>query len=512
MQNRHDSLTRSTLLLTGVGIISQVLGFFYRVVLSRLIGAETMGLYQLIMPVYSVIMSITISGLTVALSTLSASSYASGNQKAATQLLLCALRGLVLLWMPIAAAVCLFSRSLAAQVLGDARTRLGLLLLLPVLLLTGVENLNKHHFYGIGETRLPAAVEIGEQFIRTAAILGLLALLLPLSQAHTVAVIVLGMVVSEIFSSTTLTLLRRRREGPYRTQSGHVEPPALVRRRIAAVALPVSTAALLNNLIASASAVLIPQKLQTFGLPAPQAMELYGIVFGMALPLLMLPSAFVNALSLALVPRLTRCAALHRAAELNRKTSKALQATSLIVLPVLALLVPLGGDVGALLFREERVGQYLLPLALAVALSSWESVLAAVLNSVGRQSLSAGISLLCGALELGFVFVGVERFGFGAFVLGMILSSALGLLLRLRGVRRATGLQIDGFSLFAAPTLAALLSGLCVNLLYRCLLQNGSPTGAALCSCVAAGALIDLAALLALGCSSPREAAARQRP
>ena len=52
-----------TLVLTGTSIVSQVLGFIYRIFLSRLIGAEVMGLYQLIMPVYSVIMSLTAVGL-----------------------------------------------------------------------------------------------------------------------------------------------------------------------------------------------------------------------------------------------------------------------------------------------------------------------------------------------------------------------------------------------------------------------------------------------------------------
>ena len=56
----------------------------------------------------------------------------------------------------------------------SARTQLGLLLLLPCILLTGVENLHKHFFYGTGNIRPPAAVELCEQFIRTGAVLGLL--------------------------------------------------------------------------------------------------------------------------------------------------------------------------------------------------------------------------------------------------------------------------------------------------------------------------------------------------
>ena len=56
---------------------------------------------------------------------------------------------------------------ISVYLLGGARTQLGLLLLLPCILLTGVENLHKHFFYGTGNIRPPAAVELCEQFIRT---------------------------------------------------------------------------------------------------------------------------------------------------------------------------------------------------------------------------------------------------------------------------------------------------------------------------------------------------------
>ena len=65
MKLDRTSMLYGTLILTGTSIVSQFLGFVYRILLSRLIGAEVMGLYQLIMPVFSVIMALTAVGLTV---------------------------------------------------------------------------------------------------------------------------------------------------------------------------------------------------------------------------------------------------------------------------------------------------------------------------------------------------------------------------------------------------------------------------------------------------------------
>ena len=167
------------LLLTATGLLNQALGFVYRIFLSRLAGSEIMGLYQLVMPVYSVLLSVTAVGLTAAVSSLTSEYRALGNFTAAGQVLRrCLVLLAALLALP-ALAVVLLSDPISVYLLGDARTQLGLLLLLPCILLTGVENLHKHAFYGAGMIRPPAFTELLEQVVRTCAVLGLLLAFLP---------------------------------------------------------------------------------------------------------------------------------------------------------------------------------------------------------------------------------------------------------------------------------------------------------------------------------------------
>ena len=210
MKLDRTSMLYATLVLTGTSLASQLLGFLYRILLSRLIGAEIMGLYQLIMPVYSVVMSITAVGLTVAMSNLSSEYHALGNRLAIAQVLRRCLAAFLILFSLVAAVTALLYDPISVYLLGDARTQLGLLLLLPCILLTGVENLHKHFFYGTGNIRPPAAVELCEQLIRTGAVLGLLVVFLPQNPERTVGLIVLGMICCEVFSAAVLFLLARR--------------------------------------------------------------------------------------------------------------------------------------------------------------------------------------------------------------------------------------------------------------------------------------------------------------
>jgi O-antigen/teichoic acid export membrane protein len=174
MEHRPRANLRATLILTAVNLIAQLLGLCCRIGISRLAGAEVMGVYQLLMPAYSVLSAFVISGLAVSVSALTGGLVGKGAYRGARRLISLALKWLCILWAVAAIPTALASDLISASFLGDARTHLGLLVLLPCLLLTGIENLQKHHFYGLGRAEFPAVVELAEQLVRTAGILLLL--------------------------------------------------------------------------------------------------------------------------------------------------------------------------------------------------------------------------------------------------------------------------------------------------------------------------------------------------
>ena len=493
------SVRYGTLLLTITGLVNQLLGFVYRILLSRLVGAEVMGLYQLVMPVFSVLLSVTAIGLTAAVANLTAEYRALGREGAAEQVLRRCLVLLACLLVLPTLALLVFSDPISVYILGDARTRLGLLLLPPCVLLTGVENLHKHAFYGAGLVRPPAFSEVLEQVVRTCAVLGLLLLFLPQNPERTVGLIVAGMVICEVFSACTLTLLWHRRQGG----GGERERGRVLDRRIAKVALPVEATALLGNMMGSACAVIIPQKLVEVGMEVSQAVSAFGVLFGMSLPMLGLPTAFISALGLVLMPKLSQAAALGRWQEVRRRVSGAMLATSVLMLTAMALLAVLGPDLGVLLFREPTAGAYLPPLAVSVALSCYRSVLACSLNGVGMQAAAARNALLAGAAELGLtaLTVGIPGVGLKGYVLSALVSELLGVVLNLVSLCRAAGLRPEFFRWLTAPGLAALLMGLDVNLLFQVLQDQGLSKGGSGTVCLLFGAVIYPAALSAQGIS-----------
>ena len=486
-----------TVLLTATGLVSQGLGFLYRIALSRLIGAEVMGLYQLIMPVYSVILSVTAIGLTNAVSTLSSTYHALDNGKAAGQVLSWCVKVFLLLIGLTALLVAVLYDPISVYLLGDARTQLGLLLLLPCIALTGIENLHKHFFYGSGAVKGPAVTELLEQFIRTAAVLGLLVLFLPQNPEKTVGLIVLGMVICEIFSAVTLLILYRRVKG--RGLKGPGEEKVTLRRRVTAIAVPIGATALAGNLMGAANSVLIPQRLVAGGATVSEAMSAFGVLCGMTLPMLMLPTAFLGALGLMLVPRMAEYAALGKKQAIRDGIHGAMCATSAISLPAMAFLVVLGPAIGEALFREPTVGDFMVPLAAAVVLDCFRTVFACALNGIGKQPVTARISILCGGVQLAFTVLTVKEWGIAGFVAGYVVSDCLGALLTARAVGKTTGLKPRIFQWVTAPGLSAVLMGLVVNLLFHVLPRYDLTSGQAAAVCIPFGIVLYLGAMAAQG-------------
>ena len=494
------SAGRGALLLTALGAVSQVLGFVYRVALSRLIGAEVMGLYQLVMPVYSVLLSLTAVGLTAAVSNLTAQHLALGDRRGADQTLTTCLRAFLLLLLPMGAVVIGASDFISVTFLGDARTQLGLMLLVPCVALTGVENFHKHFFYGAGLVGTPAVVELLEQLVRTAAVLGLLVCFLPQYPERVVGLIVAGMVVCEVFSSLTLVTLYHRRLGRL-PLSGPGEAAGVRRRRVAAIALPMGANALLGNLMGAANATLIPQKLVEGGMERSAAISQFGVVCGMTLPMLALPTVFLGALNLILVPRLARAHALGRSGEVKRLAARAMAAVSVLTLPSMSLMVVLGPDLGRLMFGQKGVGEHLIPLAVTMGLSCFCSALAGVLNGVGRQRSVALVSLMGGGVQLVFTLalVPLPGVGMAGYVAGAVVSTALEAVFLLWLAVRHAGLELKLFQWLTAPGLASLLAALTTNLLFRSLKDSGLdllPAGGA---SLAFALILYLAALSAQG-------------
>ena len=474
MANPRRSLFFNALILTASGIVLQLLGFGYRVFLSWRIGADGMGVFALVMPAYSVMLAVTLSGVGTAVTAVASERSALGDRAGTAAVVRTAVLLFLGLFAVSAVLVFAFSGWISAALLGDADTELALLLLLPCLLFTGLENIVKSFFYGVHDVRSPALSDQLEQLVRIAAVAALLLILRPQDSGTAAALIVAGMIVSEIFSSSFLGAMYRRwrradRARPKLTAGSPLHRGLL--GKLAAMALPVAAAAVANNLLSSANTVLIPQRLMTAGFTQTAAVSALGVMMGMALPLYMIPMAFVGPIATLMLPQLTESTALRNSADVRRKVGRAIQVTGLLSLPVIAVLSPLGPPICRLIYNQNIPSEHFWWLAAGSALVYYQVITTSLLNGVGRQNRAMIHNVLGGVVQLVFTWfaVGDPRFGLTGFLMGYVADAAIVFILNLWDLTRALQLRVDWAAWFVMPALAALASGFATgNVFHMC--------------------------------------------
>lgn len=452
--------------------VLQLMGFLYRIFLSRMTGAEGLGVYQLVMPFYSVVTSLTLTGLTVAVARISASKAGLGDYQGAVRTVTLS-RGIFTVSVAFLCAVCLFgSRFIAGSILGDSRTVYALPFVFICLLLTGLENIFKNYFYGVNKVHPQIVSELSEQVVRALAVAALLFFFRPENPGIAAMLIFIGMVVSEFFSTSLLTLFYRPEKRRLSTRRS--SPPRV--REILAISIPVSAASTVNNLLSSLNSILIPRRLQAAGMTARAATESFGIMFGMTMPLLAFPIAFIASLTSVMVPKISEELAAGDDAEMRRKAGKTIHATSLLAMPCFAVLISLGTPLCRVLFSHDAAGDFMLPLCIATLLSYYELTTGALLNGIGMQRKAAVYIVVGGLLQLVFTWsVGLPHIGMRGYVIGYVVSSGVTAILNFFCLKRRLKLSPRYGNWFVTPLLASVFAALICDIAYNFFLSRALP-------------------------------------
>ena len=260
MSQKHF-LLKGTFILTVVGILTRVMGFFYRIFLSRSFPAEEIGLYQLIFPVYTLAYAATSAGIETALARLVAASSAKKQSAKAYSYLKAAL--LCSLFLSICCLFLLQKNAvfLTTVILGDPRCASLIFLIAYALPFAALHSCSCGYFLGLKQIRLPALSQVFEQLVRIFFVIFLYT-----ADAHTaftpsVAIAVLGIVGGEI-AATFLCIHKLRTAGqpfsPHREPALSAVPPLLFS------ALPLTASRVLLNLFQSLEAISIPLALQKY--------------------------------------------------------------------------------------------------------------------------------------------------------------------------------------------------------------------------------------------------------
>lgn len=438
---------KGTLILTAAGLLSRFLGFFYKIFLAQALGAEGMGIYQLIFPVFSVCHALTTSGMETAISRFTA--FAKKEEKDAWLY-----AGLSLSLLASAAAgLVLWNRSsfIAASLLHEARCEPLLRILAAAVPLSAVHACFAGSYLGKKQTGIPAAAQLLEQIVRIGTVWLLVSIHTAQGKEITPALAVFGLLAGEAGSAlfmltvTSGTFAVRTRFADYADRC----------RRLLRMALPLTGSRLSLTLLQSVEAVLIPLGLRKSGLTAAEALSMYGILTGMALSFLMFPNAVTSSISAMLLPVISEEQARGNAGSISSAIEYTIQFGLTIGILCMGIFLHYGSGLGTILFRERLAGEFLVTLSFICPVLYLTGNLNSILHGLGKTSVTFFNQLAAIGTRILFILFFVPAWGIQGVLWGLLASQLLLCLLGIRAVAPYVTLTM-GLDVFVLKPLAAL--------------------------------------------------------
>ncbi len=456
---KRKSIITGALILTAANIITRLLGFVYRIYMSNAIGAEGMGLYQLILPIYNLLWAIACAGFTTTICKLVAAENAKkeyGNMgRILKQSLVfsCTIASVLSILMFFGADV------VALQLLKDVRTLEPLRLLSFALPFMAAGSCIRGYFLGLSHQEVPAVSQVLEQVIRMAIIFLLAGAFIPRGLTYACLAAVAGIVLGEFCSFLYVFWAYRNFKRKFDLTKKPSLSSSAILGMVLAMALPLTLNRVTGSALFTVENILIPLKLQQYGLGPADAISVYGRITGMAMPLIFFPAALLSALSISLVPAVSEAQALKNNQRIKSTLSKSFLFTSIVGMGSAAIFVTLSEELGLVIYRQS-LGDILFLLGLMCPLWYLNITMSGVLNGLGQQVFIFKNSLLSSFINIGFIYFLVPKMGVSAFILGWFLSLVAVLAISFVKIMGITEIRLKLVDWILKPVLAALAAGL----------------------------------------------------
>lgn len=389
-----SNLIKGTAVLTLAGLLTRIIGFFYRIYLSNAMGPEKLGIYQLVFPIYGIAFTIFASGIQTAISKFVATELGRQRYKNINRTLKIGIFLSLSLATVLSILTYLNADLLAKNVLMEPRSGDSVRILAFAFPFCGITSCINGYYYGLKKAGVPAMTQLLEQLVRVVCVYFLAAYVGNGDLKVTCGMAVLGLVVGEVASTlfNVLSLGINKAPKVVRHSMKSDNNKALRKRNITgnivSFSAPLTANRLLISLLHSLEAILIPNLLRQSGLNNAEALSIYGILNGMAIPFIMFPSAITNSLSVLLLPTISEAQAAGNVPLIRKTTGLSIKYSLMIGILGAGIFLTFGQSLGNVVFHNELAGNLITTMAWLCPFLYITTTLSSIINGMGKAHLT----------------------------------------------------------------------------------------------------------------------------
>lgn len=413
--------------LTGFSVLTRVLGFVFRIFLSRALNTQMLGIYSIVVSVFMVFVTMLNSGMQLSVSKNTTINFNKNNNKC---------HGGVTSGLVISLTICLiifvaimFFKPLFVNYFGNTIGYNLLLTMLPAIIFTGIYAPFKGFLWGRECFFKVSIVEFIEQVLRIGSFFVLIVINSNLNSIYPAGISVsIGCAISTVVGIVLFFL-----------SGGKLGKTNFTLKPIFNSAMPITLVRIATSLMQPFLTIILPLRLIAAGYSNAQALSQIGIAMGMTLPLLSIPSTIIGSLAMAILPQLTSLNNQTNKQSLIKQITHAINFTFICGFIVIPCFVALGEPICLFLFNNQTSGTYLKYACFLIIPMGISQITTSVLNSLNLE-IKTFIYYIISSIALVACIIVLPQFvGIYALMFGMGISTFLVSVLNIVKINKTLG-------------------------------------------------------------------------
>ena len=467
--NNHKFL-KGTLILTISSIVVKVIGSLNWIILSRVMGGEGIGLYQMGFPIYLMAITVSSAGIPVAISIITAEKLAQKDYLGAQRVFHISLRLLLLTGLVFSGAL-LFGAGwlIDNHLIRDGRAYYSIIALAPAVFFVTFLSSFRGYLQGWQIMTPTAASEIVEQLTRVVTMIFFANMLMPRGLAYAAGGASMGAGVGAFCGLLVLCWFYARLKKQFHNEINNQkvefakESSWDVVKRLVRLALPVSMSSLMLPVVANLDLLIVPARLEVAGFNVSEATEMFGYLTGMAVPLINLSTILTASLAISLVPAISESRIMKDQAGIKAKLKTAFSVTSIITIPCTIGLFILAEKIATMIYNAPNAAPAIQTMSTAIFMLGLHQVSTGILQGLGKTTIPV-INMIIAAttkVVLSWVLTAIPEMGIKGAAWATVSDIGVAAIMNLFFIYKYTGfsLSIGGV---LKPFLASLAMGAAV--------------------------------------------------
>lgn len=450
-------------ILTGTALLMKFALLVFNIYISNQIGSEAVGVFSLVMSVYLFFITVSTSGLNIAVTVIVSEKFAINKEKTAIKTIRTCIFFSLLLGICAGCMIILLSNFITKNFLHNMVSSKPLFYIAIGLPFIGMSSCISSYFTSVRKAYKNAITQIFEFVIKMIATIILLKINLSKGVEYICISLILADVISEICSFSLIFILYIIDIKLKRLNDVHSFGQ---RFNILKIAFPVALTSYIRSGLSTFKQLIIPDRLEKSGLSCNNALSKYGIINGMVMPIVTFPTVLINSYSMLLIPEFSTYVAQKNYKAINYISNNIFKFTCAFSVCVCSIFLFFSNELGLVIYNNLETGYYFKLLAPLVFFMYMDNIIDCILKGLNKQFGVVCCNILDLSVTTCFIYFLLPIWGIDGYIISIFISELLNFCISFFQMLKYSKLRINFIDWVLIPLICSLMSYFIINIFH----------------------------------------------